>query len=493
MIRKSLCLTMLLLAAVPANADVTPEQAWENWQAFATNDGQELTVGTTARNGDRLEVSDIVITKTDPSSGFSSMVTFDQVAFQDNGDGTVTVVVPETYPLRLAVPAEAPGAEPTLLNLSVVQPDTKIIVSGDPTEPLRYDVTAPFIGLTLEQAPVINDLTYDRVELIFRDMTGNYLVSTTGDAAAVDGNFAIGSIDFALDVKRSDDGVNMALSIADVAMRLKANVLNTAAIADMAAAVNDGLVMDLGFSFDTLALTVTSDEEGGDLITKVQLAGGEFSLGLDQTTLRYRTVLDWAKFVSGDKVRQSPLAEMALDALEIDLVMPVSKSTNPQPFSLAARLEDLTGNWNLFALPDPGVLLNRDPLNLTVDVKGTGNWNHDILAPGFDFEAVEDPGQLHQLDLTALRAAAGGASAEATGQLTFDPTTAAPEGSITLAIQGAEVLMTKLVAMGLMGDDDVRQARVMLAIFARPGDSADSLTSELEFKDGALFANGQPL
>jgi hypothetical protein len=50
-----------------------------------------------------------------------------------------------------------------------------------------------------------------------------------------------------------------------------------------------------------------------------------------------------------------------------------------------------------------------------------------------------------------------------------------------------------LVAMGFIPEDQVMGARMMLAMFAKPGETPDSLVSTIEFKDGGLFANGQQL
>jgi hypothetical protein len=48
--------------------------------------------------------------------------------------------------------------------------------------------------------------------------------------------------------------------------------------------------------------------------------------------------------------------------------------------------------------------------------------------------------------------------------------------------------------MGLVPEDQAMAARMMLGLFARPGDGPDTLTSKIEVKgDGAILANGQRL
>jgi hypothetical protein len=93
-----------------------------------------------------------------------------------------------------------------------------------------------------------------------------------------------------------------------------------------------------------------------------------------------------------------------------------------------------------------------------------------------------------------------GAEVSAAGGLTFDNADTVtfggmprPDGTITLGIKGANQLVDNLIALGILSEDDAMGFRMGLAMFARPGAGADELTSEIEFKEGGLFANGQRL
>jgi len=55
-------------------------------------------------------------------------------------------------------------------------------------------------------------------------------------------------------------------------------------------------------------------------------------------------------------------------------------------------------------------------------------------------------------------------------------------------------LIDKLAAAGLVPQEQVQGFRMMLAMFAKPADGADSLVSEIEFREGGqVFANGQQI
>jgi hypothetical protein len=110
------------------------------------------------------------------------------------------------------------------------------------------------------------------------------------------------------------------------------------------------------------------------------------------------------------------------------------------------------------------------------------------------------PGALESLDIPALQLTIGGAELTGNGSLTFDNTDLttfqgmpAPTGVINLALSGGNGLLDKLIALGLVPEDQAMGARMMMGMFARPGTEPDTLTSTLEFKDKGFFANGMQL
>lgn len=64
---------------------------------------------------------------------------------------------------------------------------------------------------------------------------------------------------------------------------------------------------------------------------------------------------------------------------------------------------------------------------------------------------------------------------------------------MTVNVKGANALIDKLIAMGLLPEDQAMMGRMMMGMFATPtGD--DELTSKIEVNDeGHLIANGQRL
>lgn len=490
-------LTFLPFSA--AFADVTPEEVWDNWQAMATSSGQELSVGGSARTGDTLQVTDIVITTRDPLGG-SASVTFDTLSFKDNGDGTVAVLMPESYPMRVAFPPKADGTGPGSMKLTISQPGMTILASGSVAE-TSYEFTAPTGSIKLDEVTGADGAALDsRAEVTLTEAAGKYVVHRDGDKTALDTAFAVKSL--ALNIEGQDPETSGkgagTLALADVTMTLKGNVLGPDVMENMALALNSGFTMDMGLGFGAMSMSVDAVDANGPTKVTLGATDGSMTLALNKDSLSYGMGLAGLKLALSGPEIPFPQVEVALGEYAFNILMPVSKSDEPQAFAYLTRLVDLTTSEDIWGLFDPAGALSRDPVTFIVDVKGTGRWFHDITDPAFDLQSADLPGELASLDLNALQAKAAGADVTANGGLTFDNSDTVtyggaprPTGKVTINIKGVQALIDNLIAIGLLSEDDAMGFRMILAMYARPGTGADDLVSELEFKDGGFFANGQ--
>jgi len=195
-----------------------------------------------------------------------------------------------------------------------------------------------------------------------------------------------------------------------------------------------------------------------------------------------------------------PEVQFGFAEFAFNILMPVSKSDKPQDFAVLTKLVDFSISEDIWGMFDPAATLARDPATFILDLKGTGFWKQDIMDPAIDLDSIEAPGELSSLDLTLAQAKAAGADVSATGALTFDNADLVtfqgvpkPTGLITFTIKGVNALVDNLISMRLLPEEEAMGFRMMLAMFARPGAGPDELISEMEFKDGGLFANGQQL
>jgi Uncharacterized protein conserved in bacteria (DUF2125) len=489
----------VVLIASAASADVTPQEVWDNWQAMTTSAGQELTVGATTPTAKGLEVTDVQITFKDQMGG-SSSVSFDRLGFADNGDGTVAVSMPDSYPISLAFPAKGEG--PGSLKLTVSQPGVKITAGGSATE-TSYQIEAPSMAITLDEVTDEAGKVLDTDgDLAMTDLTANYLVSQDGGMTVLDTSFGARAAVLTIsgqDTESSGSG-KAVVSFADLTGTTSGNFLNADLGVNLAAALNSGFTMESTLGFGTMSMDFDIVEPTGPTKMVANAGGGGFTLKMDKTRMVYGTSLQGARFVVSGAEIPFPQIEVGFADSAFNVQMPVSKSDTPQDFAFLTKVVDLTVSediWNLF---DPGASLSREPATFILDTKGSGFWNQDIMDPEVDINTIEAPGELHSFDLTQFLLKAAGAEVAAAGALTFDNTDIAtfdgvprPEGLITVGIKGVNKLVENLIALGILTDDDAMGFRMAMAMFARPGAGPDELTSEIEFKDGGLFANGQQL
>ncbi len=185
--------------------------------------------------------------------------------------------------------------------------------------------------------------------------------------------------------------------------------------------------------------------------------------------------------------------------LASDVKFPVTKSDAPVPFTFLLKLVDFTLPEEVWAMSDPTGQLPRDPATLVIDTTG-------MIRPVTDFNAQLSPEEaappeLHAVTINALQLKIVGADLTGNGDLTFDNTDMvtfsgmpAPTGILNFTLTGGNGVLDKLVAMGLVPEDQLMGVRMMMGVFATPAaDGSDTLTSTVEFKDKGLFVNGQQL
>ena len=76
-----------LLAAQPAMADVTPQQVWDDLDAYLQSFGYEVSA-TESMAGDTLTVSDLSLRLAIPDANGGLSMAMEQMTFTDTGDGS---------------------------------------------------------------------------------------------------------------------------------------------------------------------------------------------------------------------------------------------------------------------------------------------------------------------------------------------------------------------------------------------------------------------
>jgi len=486
-----------LLVSTSAWADITADQVWQNWKALSQGYGQTLTVASEARAGDTLTVTGLALTSA--VEGSETKASIDSIAFRELGDGTVEVTMSPQYPVSLTITDEE--GQTAVVNILVDQPGLKIIASGTEAE-TRYDIDAPTVNLGVT-APASNVAPAETTgDLAIVGLTGNYIV-TTDVQSRVSSVLQADSARLTLAINdptpETGGTSNIVANVAGLTSTTQGVLLSPAEMENMSAALATGFSTDgsLGYSSADFAFDATGTTDSAK--ASGTFGAGTLNVGINKDRMAYGGTSSGVKLVvSGSSI---PFPELVVSFAEtaFDLLMPVSKTETPQDFKLLLRLVDLAVSDEVWAMFDPAGTLPRDPATLVIDTTGKAKWLVDLFAP--EAAAMEvTPGELHALDINDLTLRAMGAAIAGKGAFTFDNSDTTtfdgmplPTGKLDLTITGANALLDKLSQTGLLPQDQVMGARMMMGLFARPGEGADTLTSTLEFKDKGFFANGQQL
>ena len=488
-----------LLISTAAHAELTADQVWTNWKAVSTSYGQTVTAASETREGDTLAIKGLTIAST--FDGGSIKGTIEAVNFRELGDGTVEVTMSPDYPV--VVNSTDSDGKKSIVNVAVRQPDLKIIASGTEAE-TRYDFTAPSVkavvnDVTVEEEPVEMTLEVDVTAL-----GGSYLV-TAGTPTQLSSSITADSAAMTLAMTDPETGgkISMKGNIVTLAGTSTGNLLDAAAMADMAQALKAGFATDGSFTYGAGTFEFDVAEAADTTQGTATIGSGNIVFAVDAERLNYGGgAKDVAVSLSGSTI-PVPALTMNYGEAAFNLLMPVSKSDVPRDFAFLTKLIDFKLSDDVWSLLDPEKILPRDPATLVIDTRGKANWMVDIMDPDEAAKAGENasPAEIHALDVTELRLKAAGAEVTGTGAFTFDnsdtttfPGMPLPTGQLDLKLVGTNGLLDKLVQMGLLPEDQAMGARMMMGLFARTVEgSDDTLTSTLEFKDKGFFANGQRL
>lgn len=490
----------IALFAGTAQADVTAEQVWQNWQDMAKAYGQTMTVGGTRTEGAALIVSDVTSVTDKDDTRVESRIA--EVRLTDKGDGTVEITMSDSYVVALTLPPAEGATNQNSAELTISQPGLTILASGTP-EATDYAFAAPKmdIALTKVDGKTPAEAGVSAASASIANLTGHYLLAGTEGARTVDSAFAADSIALVINAKNAETSEDVAVT----ASVSSVTATGTGTLAGMeneelSDALKAGFATDATVTYGPMAYDVAVTEASGPTKITGASQGGSLQVAMDAARLLL------ALQGKGVQISMSspdiPLPQVSLSYAEsaFTFLMPVAKSDTPQDFAFLTKYIDLSVSEEIWAMLDPTGQLPHDPATLVIDTKGKAKLTTDIMNEA-EMAALGDapPGELHALDITEVHARIAGAELTGSGSLTFDNSDLAtyggmpaPTGTVDLKLTGGNTLMDKLVTMGLLSQDDVMGARMMLSMFANQT-GEDELTSTLEFKDKHFFANGQQL
>ncbi|MDO5705230.1 MAG: DUF2125 domain-containing protein [Paracoccus sp. (in: a-proteobacteria)] len=532
--------TALIVAAAPVFAEVTPVQVWDTLVRAYSEGGYTVTEGSREEAGQTLTINDVTLDASnlipaDPEtaqSPTSVKLVIPRVVLNTTGDGNVRTVFEGDWTGEVSAPYED-GTPGTPVTIGVAMPSNEMITSGTP-DAMNHALNYPKISAAITFRDQKG--TEVPVNLIVTDTKGSYNTSGTAETGTkadydmTSGRAAI-TVDSAIPGENGQPGghIKADLAMTDLAtkgsMGMPAGNFNMGE--DMNAALKAGATVaaSLGFAgYEGTADFSGQDENGAPQSGNATFTGGRgnVDIRMDDKGVGYAGTSEAASINVTANSIPFPLSYSA-GLQSFDVHFPVMQSDTAQPFTFKYALADLTLGDAIWGLFDPTAQLPRDPASLTIDVGGDLMVTRDVMDPEFQkrmaaastpaegsseltaeqlaaletLQAEAVPFQPVKVTLNQIALNAIGAKADLNGELTAGPNGdfSQPAGTINGTFSGVNTLIDRLASLGLIPQDQVAAARMMLMVFAKPVEGqTDTLETRIEMReDGSIFANGQQM
>ncbi|WP_300032725.1 DUF2125 domain-containing protein [uncultured Roseobacter sp.] len=480
--------------AAPATADITADDIWNDIGAYMAGIGYQIS-GTETREGSTLTIRNISVTGSLGEDAGAMRMELDDIALTETDDGAVSIGLPSVFPV--VTEFTAPDGESVTSMVEYRQTGLSARASGTPAE-IVYDYDADTISF-LTSGPEVDGKSLYNAEGTASNITG----TTTMKLAAsrmYDQKMQAGGATYLI---RFSDAVG------DGQGRLTGDIgaLSFEGVSDLPAIVADPLnmseMLERGFSTDgemrmgAATHQVVSSGSAGEFDLSLASDSTVFDIAMSAEGIRYEGTQNDVVARYQGSAYPFPFG-FAAESTGFSMGMPLRESEEPADFSAVLKLEGLTMDDFLWSIFDRGGALPRDPATLIIDLAGKARVLFDFLDPASIAAAGENgeaPADIESLDVRELRLDLAGAELTGQGSFTFPETdmpVPRPVGGLDLSLKGGNGLLDKLVAIGLMPEEQAMGARMMLGLLAVPGDAPDTLNSRIEMNEqGHIIANGQ--
>lgn len=489
----------LTIASGPAWADLRAEEVWTGIQSLMQDFGYTVSA-TETPTGNGLEVSGITMAIAMPEENGSVTVTIDDLSFAENDDGSVSVTFPEVMPI--AITAAPEGEDDVSMQIDYANSGLELVVSGD-VDTMLYAYSADSLSLSLAElvingAPIGRDAA--RFDVVMQDVNGT-ASTTEGGSKQITQDLAMAGVsyDLVFNDPDSDDTALVTGSVATAQLNSSATLPEGFDPSDPAS-LTSGFATDGTLSFTNGQMEFAVTDPSGTTSGTTQTGAVSLGFAMDDAALRYEfAATDQALSMSGSEMMVPISVSMARTGFTVEA--PIAVSETPEDIALGVTLGGFEMSELLWNMLDPGAALPRDPATVALRMTGKVTPFVNLLDPVAmaQLEATGGvPGELNALTLEDLTVEVAGAKLGGSGAFTFDNSdlqtfggVPRPNGEVTLSLDGANGLIDKLIAMGVLTAQDAMGARMMMGMFAVPGDGPDSLTSSIRINEqGHVLANG---
>ncbi|MGA9412875.1 MAG: DUF2125 domain-containing protein [Roseobacter sp.] len=497
LMRHFLTSSAIALCATTAFAELSADDVWNDWETYTEGFGYDVD-GTQTRQGNVLTITGVTISSGEDAAPGGASVAIDRIVLTDQSDGTVTVEFPAIIPIEATTPNDTGGL--TRVSLDYRQSGMSVVASGTP-DAINYvysadTVTLGTTGFEVNGQAMPED-TSD-VEITINDINGTS-TTTLDNLRRYTQSMNAGSMRYVM--KATDPTTGAVSDVSGQIQQLAFNGDGAVPLRDIDSDDFDAMLA-AGFSADGMfnyaanALTATVKDAQNPVETSVLSGPGSLGVTMNSQGLTYDVAQTGLQVDMTSPALPVPVS-FNMDSASFKLAVPVRQSEEPDDFAFGFSLDGFTMSDMLWGMFDPGNQLPRDPASIALDLAGKAKLMVNFLDPNTVAGLGPDtaPAEVENLDINKLQITAAGAELTGDGGFTFDNNQGPmpqPQGTVDLTLTGGNGLIDKLVAGGLIKDQDAMGVRMMMGLLAVPGDGPDTLNSKIEINDqGHVLANGQ--
>lgn len=477
-------LSSAAMICAPAFAQSSAEDVADELIAIGEAQGMEVTVGSRSKSGDLLRLEDVRYALDEGK--VDGYISLDWLNLLELPNGAVEISFPPTM-IGSFVPRDEKGS----MGLTVRNTGLTYTVSGTP-DARGYDIAGETLEVSVELLDGPPELETFDFTLALGSVSGSALLAG-GPTGTVKTSLRSETARVVYDLKSDDGGAQSVSDINGLAIDYEGDQMSVAT-ADQMFSGAQGFTSQIVLGPSSARGTVTVEGVSSDM--EGEVAGSSAVLAMGRGLVNYDVTARGIDYTVTTNAMPLPPIDVDMAEFGMRFAMPMGAPGTQAELAVRMTLRDLEVGEPLWAMIDPGKVLPRDPATLDINVVGEATSKIDFSSEDARRGMRSAPIDVSNLEIRDATIRAAGAELLAEGALTFNNAgpVPIPIGKVMASLRGANALMDNLAKIGLLRPEQALPARMMMGMFAVPGDGPDHVTSTVEFTaDGRISANGIPL
>ena len=323
---RGLCAAIACVASTQtAFADLSAQDVWTDWKTYLSSAGYTVS-GDEQTSGNVLTVSNIAMSMELPEDEGDISIGIGSVNFTENGDGTVSIDMPESIPVNMSVIGENASAVDFVV--TYVNKDQVLKASGEAND-LLYTYAASSIGFDMTSLTVDGEAI--PASMAQGSMSLTKLAGTTrmtvGDTRNYAQEMTAESLNYDLNFKdpESDDNGTIVGAMQGIGITGTGVLPKDMNPNDVVKMLADGFAADGTFTYASGTSSIKGTGDGEPFAFSSASQGGQVGVRLDAGQLAYNVEQKQTALSMQGAELPFPV-ELNAQVAALDIAFPMMKS-----------------------------------------------------------------------------------------------------------------------------------------------------------------------